>query len=74
LPDYRLRQTVRKTGGDYTYDGIIVGVWQKLSGVWRYTVEDHRGCAMTMSRAQLEPASSRSLMDAGWTQTQLDES
>ena len=35
--------SVQKIGGDYSFSGIIVSVFAKLSGVWRYVVEDDRG-------------------------------
>jgi hypothetical protein len=34
---------VSKQGGDYRFDGNIVGVFTKLSGEVRYCVEDDRG-------------------------------
>jgi hypothetical protein len=34
---------VSKKGGDYRFDGIVVAVFAKLSGVERYVVEDDRG-------------------------------
>ena len=34
---------VEKVGGDYTFVGIIVASFKKLSGVKRYVVEDDRG-------------------------------
>lgn len=34
---------VEKTGGDYTFVGIVVARFEKLSGMIRYVVEDDRG-------------------------------
>lgn len=34
---------VSKKGGDYRFDGTVVSVFTKLSGVERYVVEDDRG-------------------------------
>lgn len=34
---------VSKKGGDYRFDGTVVAVFTKLSGVERYVVEDDRG-------------------------------
>ena len=34
---------VAKVGGDYRFDGTVIGVFTKLSGVVRYAVEDDRG-------------------------------
>jgi hypothetical protein len=34
---------VEKVGGDYTFVGIVVAAFKKLSGVERFVVEDDRG-------------------------------
>ncbi len=34
---------VSKVGGDYTFDGWVVGIITKRSGLIRYAVEDDRG-------------------------------
>lgn len=34
---------VKKIGGDYTFEGIIVARFAKLSGAIRFVVEDDRG-------------------------------
>lgn len=34
---------VEKVGGDYTFTGVVVTVFTKLSGLTRYVVEDDRG-------------------------------
>ena len=34
---------VEKVGGDYTFEGIVVAAFKKLSGARRYVVEDDRG-------------------------------
>ena len=34
---------VEKVGGDYTFVGVVVARFYKLSGVTRYVVEDDRG-------------------------------
>ena len=36
-------EEVEKVGGDYTFKGIIVSRFNKLSGLIRYVVEDDRG-------------------------------
>jgi hypothetical protein len=41
--DFELNQRVRKVGGDYQFEGVVVSVFAKLSGAWRYVVEDDRG-------------------------------
>lgn len=38
-----IHDKVEKIGGDYTFVGHIVAVFQKLSGQVRYVVEDDRG-------------------------------
>jgi hypothetical protein len=40
---YKLGDHVEKVGGDYTFEGIVVAAFTKLSGVPRYVVEDDRG-------------------------------
>lgn len=40
---FAVGDSVRKVGGDYRFDGIVVAAFQKLSGLWRYVVEDDRG-------------------------------
>jgi len=47
-------QTVRKVGGDYTFEGVVVAVFTKLSGKVRYVVEDDRGVLHIFSDKQLE--------------------
>lgn len=51
---FRVGDKVRKTGGDYTFDGVVVAAFQKLGGVWRYIVEDERGLLMIYSAKNLE--------------------
>lgn len=36
-------QEIRKVGGDYTFEGVVVSVFQKKSGQTRLVVEDDRG-------------------------------
>ena len=40
---FLLGDPVSKVGGDYRFDGTVIGVFMKLSGVVRYAVEDDRG-------------------------------
>lgn len=46
--------TVRKIGGDYTFEGTIVAEFTKLSGAMRYVVEDDRGVLHIYSAKNLE--------------------
>lgn len=41
------------TGGDYRFDGTVVAVFPKLSGVVRYVVEDDRGVLHIYSEKNL---------------------
>jgi hypothetical protein len=50
-----LGSSVRKKGGDYTFEGIIVSVFTKKSGVLRMVVEDDRGVLHIFSASQLQP-------------------
>jgi len=45
---------VRKIGGDYTFAGIIVASFRKLSGALRFVVEDDRGILHIFSAHNLE--------------------
>jgi hypothetical protein len=49
-----LGNSVSKTGGDYRFDGIVVAVFTKLSGVMRYVVEDDRGILHIFSERNLQ--------------------
>lgn len=40
---FKIGDKVKKVGGDYTFVGIVVAVFEKLSGVIRLVVEDDRG-------------------------------
>lgn len=54
---FRLGNRVKKMpGGDYTFEGVLVGIFQKRSGVLRCVVEDDRGCCHIFNIEQLEHA------------------
>lgn len=55
LSELAERQKVRKVGGDYQFEGVIVCVFAKLSGALRYVVEDDRGVLHIYSAKNLEP-------------------
>lgn len=40
---YAVGDLVEKVGGDYTFIGVVVAAFKKLSGAERYVVEDDRG-------------------------------
>lgn len=40
---YSVGDHVEKVGGDYTFIGVVVAAFNKLSGAERYVVEDDRG-------------------------------
>ena len=44
---------VTKRGGDYEFDGEVVGVIRKRSGAIRYAVEDDRGLLLIMNAKQV---------------------
>jgi predicted extracellular nuclease len=44
---------VHKIGGDYTFEGVVVAVFAKLSGAIRYVVEDDRGVLHVYSEKNL---------------------
>ena len=45
---------VKKTGGNYTLEGVVVCKFSKLSDAIRVVVEDDRGCLYIFSPKQLE--------------------
>jgi hypothetical protein len=51
---YNVGDVVSKTGGDYRFDGTVVSVFQKLSGVIRLVVEDDRGILHVYSEKNLK--------------------
>jgi len=51
---FKLLDKVKKVGGDYTFEGIVVAVFPKLSGVIRLVVEDDRGVLHVYSEKNLE--------------------
>jgi hypothetical protein len=46
---------VIKDSGDYVFEGVIVAVFTKRSGMTRYVVEDDRGVCMIMNEKQIKP-------------------
>lgn len=44
---------VKKVGGDYTFEGVVVSVFCKLSGQVRVVVEDDRGILHIFSERNL---------------------
>ena len=53
-PEFELGDAVEKIGGDYIFPGVVVSVFQKLSGVTRYVVEDDRGILHIYSAKNLK--------------------
>jgi hypothetical protein len=51
---YKVGDNVSKVGGDYTFDGVVVSVFQKSSGVIRLVVEDDRGILHVYSEKNLK--------------------
>lgn len=45
---------VSKVGGDYTFDGVVVSIFKKLSGQQRFVVEDDRGVLHIFSAKNLK--------------------
>jgi hypothetical protein len=50
-----LGKWVKKTGGDYYFEGEIIGIIQKRSGATRVVVEDTRGLLFIFNPGQLSP-------------------
>lgn len=51
---YRVGDSVSKVGGDYTFVGTVVSVFTKISGVYRFVVEDDRGVLHIYSSKNLK--------------------
>lgn len=51
---YKTGDLVSKVGGDYRFDGTVVSVFKKLSGVIRLVVEDDRGILHIYSEKNLK--------------------
>ena len=50
----KIGDKVSKVGGDYRFDGVIVAVFEKLSGAVRVCVEDDRGVLHIYSEKNLK--------------------
>ncbi len=50
----KIGDVVEKIGGDYTFVGIVVAAFAKLSGAQRYVVEDDRGVLHIFSAKNLK--------------------
>lgn len=48
-----LNDRVEKVGGDYTFVGVIVAKFHKISGAVRFVVEDDRGVLHIYSEKNL---------------------
>jgi hypothetical protein len=53
LGKFRRGQKVVKGGGDYTFRGVVVAAFEKLSGKVRYVVENADGVLHIFSESQL---------------------
>jgi hypothetical protein len=52
--EFNVGARVKKSSGDYTFEGEVRAIVCKRSGEVRYVVEDDRGLLMIMSAKQLE--------------------
>jgi hypothetical protein len=53
-PEFASGDLVGKYGGDYVFEGTVVAVFTKTTGVWRYVVEDDRGILHIYSAPNLK--------------------
>ncbi len=51
---FNIGDKVKKTGGDYRFDGIVVAAFAKTSGKHRFVVEDDRGILHVFGETNLE--------------------
>jgi len=52
---FDLGAAVIKESGDYTYQGVVVARFRKISGLIRYVVEDKRGLLFIFNDTSLQP-------------------
>lgn len=52
---FKVGDEVYKIGGDYSFEGIVVSAFKKLSGAERFVVEDDRGVLHVYSEKNLGP-------------------
>lgn len=52
---FKVGQSVKKVGGDYSFEGWVVAAFFKRSGAERYVVEDDRGILHVYSAKNLAP-------------------
>jgi hypothetical protein len=50
---FAVGDSVEKTGGDYSFEGVVVSTFQKKSGKIRRVVEDGRGILHIFSEGNL---------------------
>jgi hypothetical protein len=65
---FQVGSSVRKIGGDYLFEGLVVSVFVKTSGKLRYVVENGHGILHIFSESNLE-----SIFDPSLTAKQLTE-
>lgn len=51
----KIGDKVSKVTGDYNFEGVVVAVFQKLSGATRYVVENQDGILHIFSEKNLKP-------------------
>lgn len=54
--EHQVGDRVSKVGGDYTFEGVVVAAFKKLSGKKRYVCEDDRGILHIFGPANLKKA------------------
>ena len=54
IPTFVVGDPVEKVGGDYQFEGSVVSVFKKLSGITRLVVEDDRGVLHVYSEGNLQ--------------------
>lgn len=53
IPPAQIKDRVKKVGGDYTFEGVVVAMFNKLGGEVRYVIEDDRGILLIMNPRQI---------------------
>jgi len=52
---YDIGQRFRKTGGDYSFEGVIVAAFKKKTGLIRYVGENEDGLLFIFNEKSIEP-------------------
>lgn len=64
--EFSVKDKVEKHVGDYKFEGVVVSAFQKVSGKWRYVVENRDGILHIFSAKQLRLKGDEPSQQPGW--------